>query len=146
MRPRGILDSSQEIEGLALEGLIAQHLRSWVLAQHEPHSLSFWRTQTQLEVDFVVYGPRGFWALEVKRSMHLGPDDVRALLAFQEEYPEAQCFLVAPVPRQETYRGFPVLPVEEFLRHLSSEQLIFKDQKQTDKCLMNGGKPAVSLE
>src|SRR5262249_46594969 len=51
LRPQGILDSSQEIEGLALEGLIAQHLRNWVLAQHDTHSLSFWRTQTKLEVD-----------------------------------------------------------------------------------------------
>ena len=50
LRPQGILDSSQEIEGWALEGLVAQHLRTWVLAQDQPHSLSFWRTQTKLEV------------------------------------------------------------------------------------------------
>ena len=68
LRPRGILDNVYEIEGLALEGLVAQHLRSWVLMQKEPHTLSFWRTQTKLEVDFIIYGPRGFWAIEVKRS------------------------------------------------------------------------------
>ncbi len=36
LRPQGILDSSQEIEEWALEGLVAQHLRSWVLAQSQP--------------------------------------------------------------------------------------------------------------
>lgn len=125
VRPRGILDSSQEIEGMALEGLVAQHLRSWVLSQQEPHSLSFWRTQTKLEVDFIVYGPRGFWAIEVKRSPNLGPDDVRALLAFKEEYPEAQCFFVTPCKHRESYRGFPVIPMDEFLLNIAPENLIF---------------------
>lgn len=125
LRPQGILDSSQEIEGLALEGLVAQHLRNWVLAQDQPHSLSFWRTQTQLEVDFIVYGPKGFWAIEVKRSSNLGPDDVRALLAFKEEYPEAQCFFVLPGKRRESYRGFPIIPVEEFLLNIVPEGSVF---------------------
>lgn len=30
LRPAGPLDRSEEIEGMALEGLIAQHLRAWV--------------------------------------------------------------------------------------------------------------------
>jgi predicted AAA+ superfamily ATPase len=110
---------------LALEGLVAQHLRSWVLAQSQPHSLSFWRTQTKLEVDFIIYGPKGFWAIEVKRSSNLGPDDVRALVAFKEEYPEATCFFVVPEKRKESYRGFPIIPMEEFLLGLTPENLIF---------------------
>ena len=124
LRPQGILDSSQEIEGWALEGLVAQHLRSWVLAQTQPHSLSFWRTQTKLEVDFIIYGPKGFWAIEVKRSPNLGPDDVRALMAFKEEYPEAKCFFVIPGKREESYRGFPVIPMEKFLLSITPENPI----------------------
>lgn len=126
LRPRGLLDSDQEIEGVALEGLVAQHLRSWTIAQANPHTLSFWRTQAQLEVDFVIYGPRGFWAIEVKRSINLGPDDVRGLAAFQEEYPEACCFFVTPTKQRELYRGFPVIPVEEFLLAISPDDVIFK--------------------
>lgn len=125
LRPQGILDSSQEIEGWAMEGLVAQHLRSWVLAQNQPHSLSFWRTQTKLEVDFIIYGPRGFWAIEVKRSPNLGPDDVRALSAFKEEYPEATCIFVIPGKRIESYRGFSVVPMEEFLLGITPENSIF---------------------
>ena len=122
LRPRGILDSPQEIDGLALEGLVAQHLLSWVQAQETPHSISFWRTQTGLEVDFIIYGPRGFWAIEVKRSPHLGPNDIKGLKAFKEEYPEAQCFVVAPVKYREKYREFPVLPISEFLLGIVPEQ------------------------
>lgn len=125
LRPRGILDSSQEIEGWALEGLVAQHLKSWVMSQTEPHSLSFWRTQTGLEVDFIIYGPKGFWAIEVKRSPHLGPDDAKALLAFKEEYPEATCLFVVLGKRRETYRGIPVIPVEEFLLGIVPQNPIF---------------------
>lgn len=122
LRPRGILDNTVEIEGLALEGLVAQHLRSWVMSQSEPHTLSFWRTQTRLEVDFVIYGPRGFWAIEVKRSPNLGPDDVKGLAAFKEEYPEANCLIVTQSNRPDCYRGFPVLPVEQFLLNISPEK------------------------
>lgn len=121
LRPQGILDNTYEIEGIALEGLVAQHLRSWTLAQSEPHSLSFWRTHTQLEVDFVVYGPKGFWAIEVKRSSHLGPDDVRGLSAFKEDYPEAECMILTLGKQRENYRGFAVVPIEEFLLNLVPE-------------------------
>lgn len=122
LRPQGILDSSQEIEGLALEGLVAQHLRTWTSMQSQPHTLSYWRTQTKLEVDFVIYGPGGFWAIEVKRSAHLGPDDVRALNAFKEEYPEATCMFVAPCKRKDIYRGFPIVPADQFLLSLTPGQ------------------------
>jgi predicted AAA+ superfamily ATPase len=125
LRPQGILDNTQEIEGWALEGLVAQHLRSWVLAQNLPHSLSFWRTQTKLEVDFIIYGPKGFWAIEVKRSLNLGPDNVRALSAFKEEYPEAVCLFVIPGKRKDSYRGFPIIPLEEFLLGITPENPIF---------------------
>ena len=129
LRPQGILDNTIEIEGLALEGLVAQHLRSWVMSQSATHTLSFWRTQTQLEVDFVIYGPRGFWAIEVKRSPNLGPDDVKGLIAFKEEYPEADCLIVTQSKRADVYRGFPVLPVEQFLLNISPDNIHPFDRK-----------------
>jgi predicted AAA+ superfamily ATPase len=125
LRPRGILDNTAEIEGFALEGLVAQHLYSWVGSQVEHHTLSFWRTQTHLEVDFVIYGPRGFWAIEVKRSPNLGPNDVKGLSAFKEEYPEAECLIVTQCKRREMFRGFPVIPVEQFLMNISPQNLVF---------------------
>ena len=33
LRPKGPLDSKDELEGSALEGLVAQHLRAWVMSQ-----------------------------------------------------------------------------------------------------------------
>lgn len=125
LRPQGILDNTAEIEGVALETLVAQHLRSWVFSQNHPHSFCFWRTQTKLEVDFVIYGPKGFWAIEVKRSENLGPDDFRAMKAFQEEYPQATCFFVTYGKRRERVRGFDLIPAETFLRQLVPDGPIF---------------------
>jgi uncharacterized protein len=125
LRPQGILDNKNEIEGHVLEGLIAQHLRAWVMNQKQTHSLSFWRTQTQLEVDFVIYGPRGFWAIEVKRSSDLTPNDIKGLLAFKEEYPEAECFIITAGKQREIYRNFPIIPAYDFLIGLSPDQALF---------------------
>ena len=125
LRPRGILDIESEIEGSALEGLVAQHLRTWTQNQKEKHSFSFWHTATNLEVDFIIYGPRGFWAIEVKRSDNLSPDDIKGLSAFQEEYPEAKCMILNMNKRRENYRGFPVIPIQDFLLQLSCDMPIF---------------------
>ena len=76
LRPTGILDREAELEGPALEGLVAQHLRAWVQSQRETYQLAFWRTRTLLEVDFIIYGPKGFFAIEVKRGSNLSPEDV----------------------------------------------------------------------
>lgn len=126
LRPLGPLDWETEVEGVGLETLVMQHLRAWVQAQRMPHQLSFWRTRTQLEVDFVVYGPSGFWAIEVKRSANLAPADVRGLSAFQEEYPEAKCFIVYGGNVRLVYQSFLAIPISEFLLGLSPDRPILQ--------------------
>jgi uncharacterized protein len=117
LRATGPLDKPQEMDGAALEGLVAQHLRAWLDLQPERHDLHFWRTRTGLEVDFVVYGPTGFWAIEVKNSRRLAPADTRGLLAFKEEYPEAKLLLLYRGP-QKMERGVLCMPCDTFLRQL----------------------------
>ncbi len=79
---------------MALEGIVAQHLRAWCDYSRGGHRLFFWRTKAGLEVDFVVYGPSGLWALEVKRSRDVRTKDLRALRAFSEDYPGAKTRLL----------------------------------------------------
>lgn len=122
LRPRGPLDKEAELEGPALEGLVAQHLRSWVFAQRENYQLSFWRTQTKLEVDFIIYGPDGFWAIEVKRSAEISISDTKSLRAFKEEYPEAICLLLYGGKIKQKIGDVLCMPVEEFLKNLHPEK------------------------
>ncbi|MFV1995938.1 MAG: ATP-binding protein, partial [Verrucomicrobiales bacterium] len=86
-RPAGPLDAPEEIDGAALEGLVAQHLRAWCDYSGADHRLYFWQTRSKVEVDFVVYGNSGLYAVEVKNSGRVRPEDLRALKSFGEDYP-----------------------------------------------------------
>lgn len=118
LRPSGPLDRPQEIEGAALEGLVAQHLRAWIAYRQDDHQLCFWRTRSGLEVDFVIYGEGGLWALEVIHSGRIRPEDTRGLEAFSTDYPQTRCLLLYR-GRERLKRGrILCLPVDEFLAEL----------------------------
>lgn len=119
LRPRGPLDRPQEVDGAALEGLVAQHLQAWLAYRGEEARLFFWRTRSGAEVDFVVYGPDTFSAIEVKNSGRIRPGDLRALQTFGTDYPEAELFLLYRGTVRERRGRIRVLPAEEFLRALT---------------------------
>jgi predicted AAA+ superfamily ATPase len=79
MRPGSVLDRPQEIAGAALEGLVAQHLRAWIEYSGSDYRLAFWRTRSGTEVDFIVWGLQGLWAIEVKHSGDIRSRDLRGL-------------------------------------------------------------------
>lgn len=118
LRPRGPLDRVEEFEGAALEGLVIQHLRAWNAYRGERNSLHFWRTRSGTEVDAVLYGEDGLWAIEVKNGSTIHPQDTRPLRSFLADYPEARAVLV--YRGSERLRLGPILcvPAEEFLRGL----------------------------
>ena len=68
VRPRGPLDTPAEIDGASLETLVLQHLRAVMPWRNSDGTISYWRTSTGLEVDFVVYSADAFAAIEVKRE------------------------------------------------------------------------------
>jgi hypothetical protein len=112
------LDRKEELEGPGLEGLVAQHLQAWIAFQEETYSLHFWRTRSGVEVDFIIYGPRGFWAIEVKNTQHLVSADCRPLKAFHEEYPECTPFLLYRGKMRTIVNGILCIPCEDFLLKL----------------------------
>jgi len=118
LRPQGPLDRQEEIEGGALEGLVAQHLRAWAAYSGSSEDLFFWRTRSGVEVDFVVYGPRGFWAVQVQNSADVRPADLRPLRAFNEDYPESTGVLLYRGDEKRRIEDVWCLPVEGFLRDL----------------------------
>lgn len=124
IRPRSILDSVSEIDGAALEGLVAQHLRAWIDYTEEPHKLYFWRTKSGLEVDFILYGPLGFWAIEVKSSTVIHPNDLRPLEHFLQDYPEAKAIFLYRGKEKLLKKNILCLPCEEFLLHLQPDHLL----------------------
>lgn len=124
IRPKGPLDSPEEIEGMALEGLIAQHLRAWASYRSVPAELYYWRTKSGSEVDFVVYGTDVFVAIEVKRSRNVHNTDLRALKAFQEDYPEASACLLYMGKEEIKINDVLCLPCDTFLTKLHPQDPI----------------------
>ena len=107
LRPSGPLDQPGEIGGPALEGLVAQHIRAWIDYSQSSCRLYYWRTKAGSEVDFVVYGKEGFWAIEVKNTRKIRKNDLRPLKTFHKDYP--QCFPLF------VYRGEEKLLIDNVL-------------------------------
>jgi predicted AAA+ superfamily ATPase len=126
LRKMGPGDSSQEIDGPALEGLIFQHLRSWIHYTKGRHNLYFWRTKAGLEVDFIIHGENDFWAIEVKNSRIVSPDDIKGLKHFVEDYPEVKTLLLYRGPRTE-YNNILCMPVDEFLKKLQPNYIPWRE-------------------
>lgn len=117
-RPLGPLDPPATLAGLCLEGLVAQHLRAWNDLGSAVHSLSYWRTKSGSEVDFILYGPDEFWAIEVKHAQTLHSADTRSLRAFLTDYPEARAMILYRGPHRLDLNGIMALPIEDFLAQL----------------------------
>ena len=122
LRPKGPLDRPEEIDGQALEGLVAQHLRAWAAYSRHDMEVFFWRTRGGTEVDFVVYGEMGLQAFEVKNAGRVHSADLRALRAFRDDYPEAETALLYRGRDRLRIDDVWCLPVEDFLRRTTPDQ------------------------
>jgi predicted AAA+ superfamily ATPase len=118
LRPKGPLDKPEEINGLALEGLIYQHLRAWC-DYTTSHKLFFWRTPGGTEVDFIVYGESTFLAVEVKNSRTVSRKDVSGLKAFRSDYPESTPVFLYRGKDRMSVDGILCIPCDIFLSTLT---------------------------
>lgn len=114
-RPAGPLDAPAEIDGAALEGLVAQHLRAWCDYSGGNHRLQYWQTRSKVEIDFVVYGDTDFHAVEVKNSVRVRPEDLRGLKKFGEDFPESCRWLLYRGRERLLIDDVLCLPCDEFL-------------------------------
>jgi predicted AAA+ superfamily ATPase len=118
IRPKGPLDRPEEINGAALEGLVAQSLRAWSSYSQGSYQLFFWRTKSGNEVDFILYGKDVFWAIEVKNAAVIRSNDLNGLRSFCQDYPNVKPILL--------YRGSDalkkdnifIMPCDRFLKEL----------------------------
>lgn len=119
LRPKGPLDRPEEMQGAALEGLVAQHLRTWIDYSSSSCKLYYWQTRSGSEVDFIIYGQEGFWAIEVKNSRKVHSKDLRALQSFVQDYPECTPFFLYRGKETLKIGNITCLPCDIFLKHLT---------------------------
>jgi uncharacterized protein len=118
LRPTGPLDSSEEGDGATLETLFLQSLRAINDYCSLGYKIYFWRSSAGAEVDFVIYGPRGLHAFEIKRSSQVTTKSLKGLQAFKEDYPEATLHFLFLGKHKEYYGDIVATPFVEALRAL----------------------------
>ncbi len=118
LRPKGIIDSVEEIEGVCIESLVLQEIRALNDYLEWDYNLYFWRTATGVEVDIICYGETGFHAIEIKRTKNITKKHLSGLKAFQKDYPEAKLWLLYGGNDRLEIDGISVIPTDTFLREL----------------------------
>lgn len=118
VRPRGPLDSADEIDGAALETLVLEELRAVNDGLDLGYEFHYWRTAKGSEVDFVLYGQRGLIAIEVKRTQRLRPDDYVGLQEFLDEYPVAKAYMIYGGTTEQREGKIRAFPIGDALRRL----------------------------
>lgn len=102
--------------GRAFEHLVFLELRAYLDYQRRDELLAFWRSQSKLEVDFVV-GEQ--LAIEVKTTAHVSSQMLNGLRALSEEVPFKHRVVVCNEREsRRTTDGILVLPADQFLRRL----------------------------
>ena len=90
------------------------------------YQMYFWRTKNGLEVDFILYGPAGLIAIEVKRSTHVHAKSLRGLKEFKKDYLPARCYLFYGGSTPLYMDGITILPMDQALRNL--DQLLISPE------------------
>ncbi len=115
LRPTGLIDRPEEIGGQGLEGLVLQHLQAWVDYSISDEKIYYWRTRAGSEVDFIVYGSSHFFAIEVKNSARVRPENLTPLKSFVTDYPECTPILLYRGKERIKIDGILCIPVDKYL-------------------------------
>jgi predicted AAA+ superfamily ATPase len=118
LRPTGLLDTKEETDGAALETLFLQSLAAINDYLELGYKIYFWRTSSGAEVDFILYGPRGLHAFEIKRSSRVDSKALRGLKEFKLDYPEAKLHFVYLGSTKAYYDQITAIPLEVALKDL----------------------------
>ena len=118
LRPRGPLDSDDEVDGAAIETLVFECLHAENANHNLGYQICYWRTMTGAEVDFVLYGGHGLHAFEVKRSSVFRESDLDGLRLFCADYPSADGHLFYGGNKRYRFDAIDVVPIGEGLSTL----------------------------
>jgi predicted AAA+ superfamily ATPase len=109
--------------GMALEGLVGQHLRAWCDLSDGRNRLYHWRTKSGVEVDFVLADREGLWAFEVKHAKTFRQEYLKSLKIFGQDYPEAKLCLLYRGQERLRVGNVSCIPCDEFLRRLRPNRI-----------------------
>jgi predicted AAA+ superfamily ATPase len=119
---RRVSQEKGESFGKALEHFIFMEIAAYNSLRELDFDISFWRTKSGLEVDFVLGG--GEVAIEVKGTNRVDNADLRSLNAFVDEYSPRQAIVVCNEKTERIYEKIKIMPWRSFLRDLWDGKII----------------------
>jgi predicted AAA+ superfamily ATPase len=119
---RYIAEERGEMFGKAFEHFLFMELTAHASYSELDYPISFWRTKSGLEVDFILGG--GEVAIEVKGSSRVEDRSLRPLAAFIKEQKPRKAFLVCNEAVERRVGEIRIVPWRSFLRELWSGDVI----------------------
>ena len=113
---RGQIEIGSEAFGSAFEHFIYQELYAHSKYSDLDYAISYWRTTSQIEVDFIL-GDHEV-AIEVKGTTNVQTRHLKGLRSFSEEYEVQQLIVVSNDPVARIIGDVTVLPWKQFLQKL----------------------------
>jgi predicted AAA+ superfamily ATPase len=116
------IEQGTESFGLAFEHFIYHELSCHSHYSGLNYPISFWRTSSQFEVDFIL-GDHEV-AIEVKSTDNVQNRHLKGLLAFSEEYEVKHKIVVSNDPYPRLIGDIRILPWQKFIKALWDGELI----------------------
>lgn len=113
--------------GKLFEHFILMELVAYLGYKRLRHTISYWRTKTGLEVDFILGDAEV--AIEVKLSANVHQEDLKGLIGFCEEHPNTRALVVSQDKRARVLDvhgkySVNILPWQQFLSELWQDNII----------------------
>ena len=115
IRPSGPLDDASALHGHAFETLIYQEIKAMNDYLGWNYDLSFWHTDKGQEVDFILYGKKGLFAIECKCSKKVNHIDLKSLHLFKADFKPAQLILIYGGDEELLIENVRIIPAYKFL-------------------------------
>lgn len=115
------LQESSEEFGNNFEHWLAIELKAWLSYQRKQESLTYWRSTSGIEVDFVI---GNHTAIEIKSSKTVQKRHLRGLKAIQEEREWENLILVTRSKESLKINGIDCLHWSEFLENLWAGKIL----------------------
>lgn len=119
---RKLSEERGEAFGRALEHLVLMELAAYISYRGLDCPVTFWRTKSGLEVDFVLGDAEV--AIEVKGTSRVDMRDLRGLAAFADEHAPRSSYLVCLEKLERQTDSVRVLPWARFLERLWEGEII----------------------
>ena len=119
---RGKIEMGSEAFGSAFEHFIYQELYAHSNYTDNNYLISYWRTTSQIEVDFVLGNHEV--AIEVKATDNVQTRHLKGLKSFAEEYDVKKLIIISNDPLERIIGNITVLPWRKFLIKLWANEII----------------------